>query len=149
MLHESASVLICKVRKHTSSVGIGYEVDNLVTDIVSENVWVLPISTDWIQEYCELTWLKTLIVFVYSFNRFVDQEGEDRSIDPFIGSETSNLGVSAFHDTVENGSHDIYPSVLEHLHTLVVIETGIDRVDSDGVYAELLKVGDIPGTVGS
>ena len=32
--------------KLTSSVGVGYEVDYLVTDIVSENVWVLPISTD-------------------------------------------------------------------------------------------------------
>jgi hypothetical protein len=29
-----------------------------------------------------------------------------------------------------------------------MIQTGIDRVDSDGVYAELLKVWDIPGTVG-
>jgi hypothetical protein len=93
--------------------------------------------------------LKTLIVFVYSFNRFVDQEGEDRSIDPFNGSETSNLGVSTFHGKVENHSHDINPSILEHLHTLVVVQTGIDRVHSDGVYAELLKIGDIPGTVGS
>ena len=32
--------------KHTSSVGVGYEVDYLVTDIVSENVWVLLISSD-------------------------------------------------------------------------------------------------------
>jgi hypothetical protein len=31
--------------KRTSSIGVGYEVDYLVTDIVSENVWVLPIST--------------------------------------------------------------------------------------------------------
>lgn len=35
------------------------------------------------------------MVFVYSFNRFVDQEGEDRSMDPFNGSETSNLTISA------------------------------------------------------
>ena len=85
--------------KHTSSIGVGYQVNNLVTDIVSENVWVLPISTDSLQDNCGLTLLKTLIVFVYSFNRFVDHEGEDRSMDPFNGNETSNLGVSAVHDS--------------------------------------------------
>ena len=31
--------------KHTSSVGVGYQIDYLVTDIVSENILVLPIST--------------------------------------------------------------------------------------------------------
>lgn len=66
------------------------------------------------------------MVFVYSFNRFVDQEGEDRSMDPFIGSETSNLEVSAVLHRQEIYVHDIYTSILEHLHTLVVIQTGID-----------------------
>jgi len=66
------------------------------------------------------------MVFVYSFNRFVDQEGEDRSMDPFIGSETSNLEVSAVLHWQEIHVHDIYTSILEHLHTLVVIQTGID-----------------------
>jgi hypothetical protein len=84
--------------KHTSSVGVGYQVDYLVTDIVSENVFVLPISTDPKCKQSKLTLLKTLMVFVYSVNRFVDQEGEDRSMDPFNGSETSNLRVSAAHD---------------------------------------------------
>jgi hypothetical protein len=32
--------------KRTSSIGVGYEVDHLITDIVGENVWVLPISTE-------------------------------------------------------------------------------------------------------
>jgi len=66
------------------------------------------------------------MVFVYSFNRFVDQEGEDRSIDPFIGSETSNLAVSIVSDRLCIHVHDIDTSILEHLHTLVVIQTGID-----------------------
>ena len=66
------------------------------------------------------------MVFVYSFNRFVDQEGEDRSMDPFIGSETSNLEVSAIPASLEIHVHDIYTSIFEHLHTLVVIQTGID-----------------------
>jgi hypothetical protein len=39
--------------------------------------------------------LKALIVFVYSLSRFVVQEGEDLSMDPFKGSETSSLSVSA------------------------------------------------------
>ena len=74
-----------------------------------------------------LTFKKELMVFVYSFNRFVDQEGDARSIDPFSGSETSNLDNQRLSSSRAQGdSHDIDTSVLEHLHTLVVIQTGID-----------------------
>jgi len=67
------------------------------------------------------------MVFVYSFNRFVDQEGEDRSMDPFNGSETSNLRKSQRRPCQrESHPHDIDTSILEHLHTLVVIQAGID-----------------------
>jgi hypothetical protein len=33
------------------------------------------------------------MVLVYSLSKLVDQEGEDRSMDPLRGSETSSLGT--------------------------------------------------------
>jgi hypothetical protein len=42
-------------------------------------------------QHHQLTWLKTSIVLVYSSNRFVDQLGDDRSILPLSGKETSSL----------------------------------------------------------
>jgi len=48
-------------------------------------------------------------------------------MDPFNGSETSNLRKSQRRPCQrESHPHDIDTSILEHLHTLVVIQAGID-----------------------
>jgi hypothetical protein len=81
----------------TSSVGVGDQIDYFVTDVVCEDVFVLqsaPLPTLSKKVESRLTLENVLMVFVYSFNRFVDQEGDDRSIDPFNGSETSSLRIS-------------------------------------------------------
>lgn len=91
MLYDQRTSLTDYERR-TSSICVGDEVDNLVTDVVRQDVFVLfrQQSLKTIKQN-GLTFKKELIVFVYSFNRFVDQEGDARSIDPFSGSETSNL----------------------------------------------------------
>jgi hypothetical protein len=80
----------------TSSVGVGDQIDYFVTDVVCEDVFVLQsaLIPKILKSRKELTLEKVLIVFVYSFNRFVDQDGDDRSMEPFNGSETSSLRIS-------------------------------------------------------
>jgi hypothetical protein len=108
------------------------------------------------------TLLKTSMVRVYSSSRFVLQLGDERSILPLRGKETSSLDCqrrvrrveSLFRqatgsDTGEERAHsqDVYPRVVEHLHALVMVVRRVDRVDPHGVDAELAEVRQIARAV--
>lgn len=45
-------------------------------------------------------------------------------------------------------SHDINSSGIECLHTFVMVQAGVDRVDSDSVDSKLFQIWDISSTVG-
>ena len=91
--------------------------------------------------------MNALIVVVYASSRFVDHEGEDRSMLPFRGKETSSLCVSAEGKMVKGGVHDIDARAAKHGHALVMVETRVNRVDPDGIDAELFQIGQISSTI--
>lgn len=92
---------------------------------------------------------------MYSLRRFVDHEGLDRSILPLSGKERSSLPWRVSrrpymvlkprcfdpHITqIKSYLQHVDTSIIEHLHTVVMIQTRVDTIHSDRIDTELLKV---------
>ena len=91
--------------------------------------------------------LKASIVLVYSFKILVDHEGWIRSMEPFKGKERSmlSLGINSCNTNGDKNEHGVDPSCAETAHATVMVEGGIDTVDTNGVDPKLCEVRNIAG----
>lgn len=98
-----------------------------------------------------LTPRKASMVVVYSLSKFVVQAGTARLMDPLRGRDISSLFISVIllvPVTRIDNLHDIDTGGVEGLHALVVVQTSVDRVHTDGIDAELLEIRDISRAIG-